>query len=121
MNLINHPDLDAARDELNSYIEYLDKTADLLLDGDYVPPDPRGDLMQGMLKMKGRYFEAINNGAEEDRLEAIRTHLDQMAFLISKAQMPPPGAAPPGAPGMAPPGPPGAGAPPMAPPGQMAA
>lgn len=113
-HLIDHPDLDAAMGEIDAYLNYLDKVADMLLDGDYVPPDPRGDLAGlGLAKIKGRYFEALVNGASEERVETIRTHLDQMAFLISKAQMPPPGAAPPGPPGMAgpPPGPPGA--PPM--------
>lgn len=99
MHLIDHPDLDAAMGEIDAYLNYLDKVCDMLLDGEYVPPDPRGDLAGlGLAKVKGRYFEAINNGASEERLEAIRTHLDQMAFLISKAQMPPPGA-PPGPPG----------------------
>jgi hypothetical protein len=111
-SLIQHPDLDDAQNELNSYIDYLGRVAELLLDGHYVPPDPRGDLMGiGMVKMKGRYFEALNQGAEEESLEMIRTHLDQMAFLISKATPPAP---PPGM-GAAPPGPP------MAPPMPMAA
>jgi hypothetical protein len=108
-HLINHPDLDDAMGEIDSYMEYLDNVYELLLDGEYVPPDPRGDLMSiGLSKMKGRYFQAINNGAPEDKLELVRTWMDQATFIVAKA-MPP--AAPPGPP----PGPPQQqAAPPMA-------
>lgn len=113
--LIHHPDLDSAMAEIDAYMDYLDKVADLLLGGEYVAPDPRGELQTlGLVKMNGRYFEALNDGQPEDRLENIRTHLDQMAFIIEKSQRPAP--APPGPPGM-PPGPPMPQGAPMAPPG----
>lgn len=100
-HLINHPDLDDAMGEIDSYMEYLDNVYELLLDGEYVPPDPRGDLMNiGLNKMKGRYFQSINGGAPEDKLEMVRTWLDQAAFIIAKSAPPPgqmqgPPAAPP--------------------------
>jgi hypothetical protein len=126
-HLIRHPDIDDAMSEIDSYLEYLDRVAELLLDGDYVAPDPRGELQQlGLSKLVGKYFEALNDGASEQGLECLRTHLDQMAFLIAKAQAPPPGAPPPVGPDGQP-MPPGAmppqmgGAPPMGalPPGPM--
>jgi hypothetical protein len=106
-HLINHPDLDEAMSEIDSYMEHLDRVAELLLDGEYVPPDPRGDLANlGMTKMLEKYFAAGNKGASEEGLECLRTYLDQMAFLIAKS-MPPP----------APPGPPMGGGGPMVAPG----
>jgi hypothetical protein len=104
-NLIHHPDLDNAMSEIDGYFEYVDRTADLLLDGEYAPPDPRGDLMGlGLDRMKGHYWKALNDGAPEDKIEFVRTWLDQAAFIISKAEqamaqqqaaMAPPAAAPP--------------------------
>lgn len=100
-HLIHHPDLDDAMNQIDSYLEYLDRVTELLLDGDYVPPDPRGDLATlGLSTMIGRYFQAMNDGASEEGLECLRTHLDQMAFLIAKATPPAP---PPGPPMMGPP------------------
>lgn len=118
-HLIRHPDLDEAMSEIDSYLEYLSRCIELLLDGEYVPPDPRGDLGNvGMTTMKGYYFKAIVDGAPEESLEFVRTFLDQMAFLLAKA-IPPP--APPGPPGLPPsaPGGPGGALPP--PPLQLAA
>lgn len=100
-HLINHPDLDEAASEIDSYMEYLDRVAELLLDGEYVSPDPRGRLMDlGMETMTNYYFKSINAGAPDDKLENMRTWLDQAAFIISKAQQPPamPMGAPQGAP-----------------------
>lgn len=103
-HLIHHPDLDDAMGQIDSYLEYLDHVCELLLHGDYIPPDPRGDLMQiGLGTMTARYFQAINDGAPEDRIENMRTYLDQMAFLIAKATPPAPAPAPGPAPGAAPP------------------
>lgn len=119
-HLIDHPDLDDAMGQIDSYLNYLDRVTELLLEGEYVPPDPRGDLANlGMTTMKGRYFQAIVDGASEDDLENLRTYLDQMATLISKAnEQIQQATAPPPGPGGGPP-PPGAGAPPPGP--QMAA
>jgi len=90
-HLIRHPDIDDAMKEIDAYLEYLDKVAELLLDGDYVAPDPRGELQTlGLSTMVGKYFAALNDGASEQGLECLRTHLDQMAFMISKAMEPPP-------------------------------
>ena len=93
-HLIRHPDIDDAMSQIDSYIEHLSRVAELLLDGEYVPPDPRGDLMGiGLAEMTSYYYEAMNEGAEEEGLEALRTHLDQMAFIIAR-NMPPPGGPP---------------------------
>lgn len=127
-HLINHPDIDSAMNEYDSYLEYIQKVVELLLDGEYVAPDPRGDMANlGMSTVKGRYFQSLNEGASEEGLENLRTYMDQMTFIISKAQAPAP-AGPPGAEGMPPEAagapPPGAappGAPPMPAPMPMAA
>lgn len=115
-HLMHLPDLDEAMSELDSYLEYLDHVTQLLLDGGYVPPDPRGDLMGiGMKTMTNNYFKAINHGYPDDRLENMRTYLDQSAFIINKAQAalaPPP---------MAPGGPPGPASAQMGPPPQQMA
>jgi hypothetical protein len=106
-NLINHPDLDSAMSQIDGYFEYVDRTAELLLDGEYMAPDPRGDLMGlGLDRMKGHYWAALNGGAPEDRVENMRAWMDQAAFIIAKAQAamappPMPGPAPMPAPGMA--------------------
>lgn len=110
-HLINHPDIDSAMREIDSYLEYLDHVTELLLDGEYLAPDPHGDYVNiGLAKMIGRYFQAVNDGASEHGLECLRTYLDQIAFLISKSQPPAPpegapmGSLPPaGAPGLPPP------------------
>lgn len=110
-HLINHPDIDSAMREIDSYIEYLDHVTELLLDGEYMSPDPHGDYVNiGLAKMIGRYFQATNDGASEQGLECLRTYMDQIAFLVAKSQPPPApegapmGALPPaGAPGLPPP------------------
>jgi hypothetical protein len=109
-HLINHPDLDSAMSLFDAYREHIDRVKQLLLDGEYVAPDPRENLALGLSWMVMGYFEAMNDGAPEDRVENIRTWTDQAAFLLSKQQQPAP---PMGAPG---PGgaPPAAAAPPMA-------
>lgn len=107
-NLINHPDLDSAISQIDGYFEYIDRTADLLLEGEYMAPDPRGDLMNlGLDRMLGHYWDALNDGAPEALVENIRTWLDQASFIIAKAQAamaPPP--MPAGPAGPAPAGPP---------------
>lgn len=108
-HLINHPDLDSAMSLYDAYREFIDKVKELLLDGEYVAPDPRENLAMGLTWLVMGYFEAMNDGAPEDRVENIRTRCDQMNFLLGKQQAAM--APPPGAPPM--PGPPGAAAPPM--------
>jgi hypothetical protein len=100
-HLINHPDLDSAMSLFDAYREYIDKLKELLLDGEYVAPDPRENLPMGLNWMLMAYWEAINDGAPEDRIEHIRSWTDQAAFLLSKEQM----AAPPAPMGAPPPGP----------------
>jgi len=109
-NLINHPDLDSAMSQIDGYFEYIDRTAELLLDGEYMAPDPRGDLMGlGLDRMKGHYWAALNGGAPEELVENMRAWMDQAAFIVAKAQA-----------AMAPP-PPMPGAPPMPDAGMAAA
>jgi hypothetical protein len=95
-HLINHPDLDSAMSMYDAYREFIDKVKELLLDGEYVAPDPRENLALGLSWLVMGYFEAVNDGAPEDRVEMIRTRCDQMAFLLAKQQppAPPPGALP---------------------------
>jgi len=102
-NLIHHPDLDGAMSQIDGYFEYIDRTAELLLDGEYEPPDPRGDLMGlGLDRMSGHYWKALNDGAPEEMVENMRAWMDQASFIVAKAQAamaPPPGAMPPAGPG----------------------
>ena len=112
-DLIDHPDLDSAMSQINGYLNHIDKTADLLLSGEYMAPDPRGDLMGlGLDRMQGHYWDALNDGADEELVEFMRAWMDQASFIVAKAQqaaMAPPSMA----------GPPGAGAPPAGPPPPM--
>ncbi len=98
-HLIKHPDLDSAMSLFDAYRTYIDKVKELLLDGEFVAPDPRENLALGLSWMVMGYFEALNDGAPEERVEFIRTWTDQAAFLLAK-QMPPAGAAPMGPPPM---------------------
>jgi hypothetical protein len=109
-HLINHPDLDSAMSLFDAYREWIDKVKELLLDGEYVAPDPRENLALGLNLLVMAYFEAFNDGVPEDRIENIRTRCDQMAFLLAKQQAPagapmpggppPQGALPPAAPAL---------------------
>ena len=82
------PDLDQAMSLFDAYIDNIDRTADILLDGHYVPPDPHGPMPLGLDSMLRHYYKAIDDGAPEDRLENVRQWMDQAAFIIAKA--PPP-------------------------------
>lgn len=95
-HLINHPDLDSAMSLFDSYRTFIDKVKELLLDGEYVAPDPRENLALGLNLLTMGYFEAMDDGTPEDRVELIRTRTDQMAFLLAKQTppAPPPGAGP---------------------------
>lgn len=92
-HLINHPDLDSEMSLYDSYVENIDKTIEILLDGEFVPPDPRGYLRIGLDRVQQAYFKAQNDGAPEEYVELMRTWLDQGVFILSKSQ-PPPQAAP---------------------------
>lgn len=93
-HLLNHPDLDEAMSRYDAYMDYIARTAELLLDGEYVAPDPRGDLMGiGLEEMKTHYFKALNAGAEESSIAMMQTWMDQAAWIVAKAteaQQPPP-------------------------------
>lgn len=104
-HLISHPDIDSAMSEIDAYQDYLDQVAELLLDQEYLAPDPRGDFAGiGLARMTDKYFAALKDGASEEGVECMRTYLDQMAFLIAKATPPAPPPGPAGAPPMGPPG-----------------
>jgi hypothetical protein len=107
-HLINHPDLDSAMSLFDAYRTYIDRVKELLLDGEFVAPDPRENLALGLNWMVMAYFEALNDGAPEERVEFIRTWTDQAAFLLAKMQPPAP------APGDPMAAPQGAAPPPMA-------
>lgn len=86
--LIRHPDLDSAMSLYDAYLDNIERTADLLLSGHYMPPDPRGPLEIGLDAMQRYYFRAVDDGAPEQDLENVRGWMDQAAFILSKRQAP---------------------------------
>lgn len=89
--LLNFPDLESVNDLDTAAVEDIDCTIDKMLEeGQYSTPEPYQNLSYGILKCQQAYLYNKNQNAPEDRLELLRTWIeDAQALLVSMTQTPP--------------------------------
>ena len=98
---MDFPDLEQVENLQNAPEEYLNQILEkMLYEGDYTAPEPLDDLQLAQELALEFYAQGKMSGCEPEKLELIRTFIDQVNLLTTKAQQPPPGAQPqPGVPG----------------------
>jgi hypothetical protein len=96
------PDLESVRNRIVAPIELLHKRiGKMLVDGDYLPPEPTMDLQLAVRETTLAIQRAELEDVPEERVELLRQFLSHVLMLQQAAMAPPP-APPPveGAPGM---------------------
>lgn len=95
--LLDFPDLESEENLANSTLDYLHKILDEIVDeGKYTPPEPFDNLQKARELTLEYYAMGKVNDLKEERLEMLRTFLQQLDMLTQQATMPmgQPGAAP---------------------------
>lgn len=69
-------------------LDDLDMTAESILEGEWLMPEPFQNLPFGVPYMQRRYLQAKGQDAPEDRLEGLRQWTVQGAFVLSQATSP---------------------------------
>jgi hypothetical protein len=88
--LLDFPDLEAVEDAQNAPEEYLKQIIEKIVeDGEMTPPEPYDDLDLAKELALEAYAQGKMSGVEEEKLEMLRTFIDQVNELVQKS-MPPP-------------------------------
>lgn len=95
--LLDFPDLEAEESLATSSEDWLHQALESIVDdGEYVVPDPLMDLTLANELAIEYYSQGMTMGLEEERLEMLRTFMDQVGILVQKAMPQPPMGAGPG-------------------------
>lgn len=105
--LTEHPDLDRVLSMYTQGIDSIEKDIEAIEDGEYVVPEPFGNLQLMVRTAQMAYLRDRDLGAPEEVLEGLRQYAVQAAHMLSPEPAENPEAAMPGAPGEAPPMDPG--------------
>lgn len=115
--LLNFPDLESWSAEQNASHDVVeDIISEIMHDGEYKTPEPFMNLQEAIGQVQRAYLLNRRKNAPKDRLELLRTWIQQAEGILNPPQPPPP---PPPAGGPPGPGGPGAPAGPGGPPGGM--
>jgi len=88
--LLDFPDLEQIESLQNSTEDYLHEILEKIVDeGEYTPPEPFDDLHLAQELALEYYAQGKCNGLEPEKLEMLRTFLDQVQQLVAKATPPP--------------------------------
>lgn len=85
--LLDFPDLEQVEDLANSQEEFIHQILEKIVDeGEYTPPEPFDDL--ALCKELGLeyYSQGKQNGLEEEKLELLRTFIEQSDQVMQQAQ-----------------------------------
>lgn len=100
--LLDFPDLEQFETLDTAELDWIIQTLEKIVDeGDFAPPDPAMNPQLARTLALQYYAAGSRDGLEEERLDLLRTFIDQLDAMQAKAQAAM--APPPGAPGMAPP------------------
>lgn len=92
LKLLDFPDLESYSNLANAPLDdILDTIDQILVDGEYRPPEPFQDLQNGLKLFQAAYLRARNQKIPEERLELLRRWMSTADSMVQGAQ-PPPGA-----------------------------
>lgn len=89
--LLEFPDLEQVENLQNAQEEWIhDIMAKIIDDGEYTPPEPFDNLQEAREIALEYYTQGKMNALEEEKLEMLRTFIDQVGMLEQKAMPPAP-------------------------------
>ena len=86
IRLLGHPDLEREQSLQTAAIDDIEATIELLLDGEFFPPEPFQNLTLGIQRTQQAYLKARRDGAPEEVLEGMRQWMEQADATIKRAQ-----------------------------------
>lgn len=120
--LLDFPDLEQIESLANSQEDYIHEVLEKIVEeGEYTAPEPYDNLDLCQELALQYYSDGKQNGLEEEKLDLLRTFVDQINLIKAKAAAPAPSAAPQPAPQAVPEAPPVSDVLPNAPQGQQPA
>lgn len=88
MKLLDFPDLEGSLNMLNADSNNLEQLIEkMITDGEYYPPEPYQNLENAIRKVQQAYLMYKLQNAPEDRLELLRSYMEDAQGLILKAQL----------------------------------
>lgn len=86
LDLLDMPDLEKYMSLEVAGIRNIYNTIDKIVDdGNYTQPEPYQNLVYGIKRFQAEYLMCKDNGLEEDRLEMLRTWIEQAKYMMDSS------------------------------------
>lgn len=86
--LLQHPDLEAELSLYTAALEDIERSLDMIADGNVVMPEPFTNAVMAVWRSQNEYLKWVADGAPEEILENLRQYIVQAAWVVSQSQPP---------------------------------